>query len=452
VGLESVDCKVLAEASALEKDDTIWLGALLPATGPDADDFGRVETHAVDLARRDFDQVMSGIADQRTGDGARRFGVLACDDAVDPSRAASHLIDDVGVPAIIGFKSGVELMDLTTRILLPKQVLAVATLSTNPLVTRIPQGDPRLIWRTTYDASASASAIAAYVRDVVSAEVGKGRLRVALVRSKGTMGAAYADAVYRALRLEGKTVAESPESFRELSFDADNAEMAAQYAPIADELVSFKPHVVLFSGGRPLVQNAFVSLEARWPKTEPMRPRYASFSLIGSHLLEFVAGDASRRRRVFGAWPVSGSEANARFVARYREVFPEDNVTRTTAPSSTYDAFYLLAFGAYAVPRGEPITGPSLARAFTRLLPPGRSVEVGLTGIFDAYGELEAGRNVDLVGATGGMDFDPATGEADVDQAIMCVGTDASGHPAGVESGLVYSASRHALVGKMSCP
>ena len=452
--LESTDCRVLADPRAIEKDDTVWFGAMLPATGPDADAFGRVESHALDLARRDFEEIMSPTADQRADDQARRFGVIACDDAVDPARAAAHLVDDIGVPAIVGFRSGVELMELSGRLLNPKGVLSVATLSTNPLVTQVPQGrgGARLVWRTTYNASRTASAVSAFVSDVVAKELGVDPLRVALIRPKNAMGAAYSDAVHRTLRSNGKSVSEDAGNFRDLSFDGDSDDNE-QYARIVDQLLTFLPHVILFSGGRPVVLNTFPPLEEGWPKTSAKRPSYVNFALIGANLLEFVGTDASRRHRVFGVWPVSTTEANTRFVARYREIFPEDNVARTNAPSTTYDSFYLLAYATYAVPPGEPVTGAVLSRAFARLVPPGRKVEVGLGGIFDAYGELTAGRNVDLVGATGPLDFDLATGEAEVDQAIMCVSFDAAGRAAsGVESGLVYSAVAHKLAGKMKCP
>ena len=177
--------------------------------------------------------------------------------------------------------------------------------------------------------------------------------------------------------------------------------------------------------------------------------------MIGDALLELVRKDASLRRRIFGVAPVATTAANMRFVARFREVFPDAFVSATNGPNTTYDAFYLLAFASYAVPPNEPITGPTLARSLAKLQPPGPKIEAGLGGIFDAYQELSAGRTIDFVGATGNMDFDLATGEPSFDQAILCVATDPTGKAIdGVESGLVYSAAQHALLGGpgMSCP
>jgi hypothetical protein len=79
----------------------VWFGTLFPRTGPDAAAFGERETHAVELARRDFTQIMSGASAPGTLERARPFDLVACDDAADPRRAANHLMD-VGVPAVIG--------------------------------------------------------------------------------------------------------------------------------------------------------------------------------------------------------------------------------------------------------------------------------------------------------------------------------------------------------------
>jgi ABC-type branched-subunit amino acid transport system substrate-binding protein/tRNA A-37 threonylcarbamoyl transferase component Bud32 len=455
VALESPDCRVLADPGALAKDDTVWLGAMFPQTGPDADEFGRIESHGVDVARRDFDQVMSSTDDQRGDDAARRFGVVLCDDAADPARAAKHLVDDVGVPAILGFKSGMELIELAGRTFIPKGVLSVATLSTNPLVTHVPQaaGEPRLVWRTTYDGASTAYALAAFATETIAPTLHE-PLRVALIRPQDAMGAAHADAMAAALRQHDPQLAGDPSRFADVTYDSARADDPAESAHVVDRLLALRPHVVLFAGVHAVVDHALAPLEARWPASAP-RPVYATFAVFGTYFHDFITADPSRRKRLFGVWPASSTQAGARFVTRYREVYPDDGVTSpTSAPLTTYDAFYVLAYASFAIPRGELVTGANLARAIPKLLPSGRTVDVGLAGIFDAYADLSQGKNVDLVGATGPMDFDPTTGEAPLDQAILCAAPNAPDGdvtPA-VESGLVYAAATGHLHGKMKCP
>ena len=107
------------------------------------------------------------------------------------------------------------------------------------------------------------------------------------------------------------------------------------------------------------------------------------------------------------ATPPTATPTNAKFTMRYNEVF-SPKVTMATSPASPYDAYYLLAYAAVAAGDG-PLDGPSLSRAIPRLLPPGDPLDVGSTGIFTAAAALRAGKNVDLAGAYGRLDFDVAT-------------------------------------------
>ncbi len=460
VPLASVDCHVLADERALVDDDTVWLGALLPQTGPTGDEFGLREARAADLARRDFDAAMLARALEKTGDSARPLGLVSCDDAADSKRAAAHLVDDVGVPAVLGFKSGIELTELATTSFLPKHVLSMVTMSTNPLVTHVPQplGAPRLIFRTTYRADGTAQALAAFVTASIEKALGRAA-RVALIREKNGLGASIADDIVRLLRLEGANVADGKMAgrYRELTLEGTSPD-PPRYAEIVSELLTFQPDVILLMAEGAAVEGLVPPLEAQWSKLSPPRlaatkPRYASIATIGQTFLQVIGRDESLRRRVFGVAPASGTAVNARFVAHFHETFPSDVVTETNAPNSTYDAYYALAYATYAVAPETPITGDVLSRSLARLLPPGRSIEVGQAGIVEAYDELVAGGNVDVVGATGSMDFDLQTGETAMDQAILCVAADGSGLATdGVESGLVYSATEHRLLGQLHCP
>jgi serine/threonine protein kinase len=101
----------------------------------------------------------------------------------------------------------------------------------------------------------------------------------------------------------------------------------------------------------------------------------------------------------------------------------------------------------------ERITGPALARALPRLLPPGEPIDVGPGGIFQAFSLLGSGKGIDLVGTTTTLDFDLATGDAPADFAVFCYapGRD-GGPPASVESGLVYRARLRRFEGALRCP
>ena len=86
-------------------------------------------------------------------------------------------------------------------------------------------------------------------------------------------------------------------------------------------------------------------------------------------------------------------------------------------------------------------------------MPPGKSIDVGPTGIFDAYTTLRGGGRVDLNGAFGSLDFDLDTGEVPFKHAIECVGVNDEGRADhSVESGIVYASDTDRLEGTMRCP
>ena len=75
---------------------------------------------------------------------------------------------------------------------------------------------------------------------------------------------------------------------------------------------------------------------------------------------------------------------------------------------------------------------------------------VGPAGIFEAFSALRAGKKIDLEGAFGPLNFDLATGEVAVDQAILCFGSGESAEMR--ESGLIYDPRTKSLRGKLDCP
>lgn len=453
VPLRSPDCEPLADERALASDATVWIGALFRRTGASTT-WGSRERNAVELARRDFTQRMGAASTSGSTERARPFGVIVCDDGADYRRAAAHLVE-VGVPAVIGMSTVDEAIQLTSSVFVPNRILAFASLVGNPAVTRVPQpeGVPRLVWRTTDSAYESASAIAAWIETRLEPGLRTpGRpVRLAVIRPSNTTADTLGRVLVDKLRFNGTAALDDRLSYRELTLVADAPRDDPSYARVVHELLVYAPAIIVYIAPESIVESVFAPLEAQWP-AGTQRPIYISQSYLSPELLAFV--DASRERipRFFGTTSRPSTAANIRFVTHYNDAFPEQPVTLTIDPKSSYDAFYLIAYATYAIPDGEPVTGERLAGAMNRLLPPGTPISPGLDGIFDAYAVLRRGGSIDFTGAAGNLDFDPATGESSFEHSILCVGLDPAGKLDGVESGLVYSAITHQLEGRMDCP
>ena len=450
VPITSDDCTPMFEPQDLVSEDTVWLGAMFPMKGQAPVDVGPMHLHGADFARREIAQATRSLDGVNASMRVRRIALVGCDDTADPMRAAKHLVNDVGVPAILGFGSGQEIVDVAGAFLIERGVVSVASLTSSPLITRLPQPQerPRMVWRTTYSLDLVAEAIGKMIEDVLEPAAKVPTTRIALARLDMAAPLSFAEALYRHLRFNGKGAQANGTNYREVTLPT-GAIPIEQIAPLADRIAEGAPTFVVLLGPTATVLPLMEAVErhALRPK-----PTYVVALESATVLSSFFARDPERRRRLYTVDSVSDSLGNGRFVIRYNEQHAE-KVTITNNPGASYDAFYLLADAVFAAGR-DPITGRALANAFARLVVPGHAIEVGPPQVLEAISELSSGRSLDLDGVTGGLDFDLATGEPPSDIELLCAGIDANGRPSGedVPSGVVYRAATRTIEGALRCP
>jgi hypothetical protein len=455
VAVESQDCTAKYEPGDLASDDTVWLGAMLPTKGPLAADYGAMNVEGIDFARKEIADATSVLSGAGATNRVRRIALVACDDSQDPMRAAKHLVDDVGVPAILGFGTGQELVEVAEKLLLSRDVLAVATLSSNPVITTLQQPSTeaaRLVWRTTFNFRGLAEGTAHLVGDVLEPRVGPpGAARVVLLRDDSVSGIAFADTFYRKLVLNGKPALDSEHEYAEIVLKG-GAPDAGAIAAAVDRVVAARPTIVVLLAAPDAESPLMQGVEARIHATGARAPTYVLVNDSTARFASFIDGD-DRRRRVLAVLSPSNSSPNARFVIRYNQARATP-VTRMDNPSPSYDAFYLTAYGVFALGAGEPVSGTAIARGFARLVPPGKPLEVGPTNVLEALAILRGGGRFDLEGAASGLDFDLVTGEAPSDFTLLCAAPGKSGTAAAedVETGVVYRAKTQRTEGVFRCP
>jgi ABC-type branched-subunit amino acid transport system substrate-binding protein len=470
VPMASEDCTPDFEADDLRSDDTVWLGALLPLHGPPADSVGRVNLEAIRFARREIARATGGLTGTAASLRVPRLALVVCDDSIDPMRAARHLIEDVGVPAILGFGSGREVEELAGSLLIQHQVLTMASLTSSPLITRIPQAAdlPRMVWRTTYSIHAVADAAAAFLHDVLepralAPSAGARPTRVTLARVDSGLGLWFSEELYRKLTFNDKLAVDNGPLYQEVTFGQDAS--AEELGRVSERIARTSPTFVVLIGPTPLTVALAKGVEEQIEQrsgASSTRPTYLVAEESTDEFAPMIEGRVDRRRRVFAVGDVSSATPNARFVIRFNET-AEHPVTRAKNPATSYDAYYVLAYavfslagGAGAPPTngtGQPATGPAIARAIGRLVPPGAPVETGTTDLFGALTTLSRGGQIDLRGASGSLDFDLATGEAASDLALHCAALDRdTGAVQDVESGVVFRAGASRAEGVLRCP
>jgi hypothetical protein len=445
--LLTAECtQFLAEKGDVANDATIWIGFMIPEHGSDGSRVVPETVNTLDLARRDFVGISDGIPAAVAGGSPRPLAILLCDDFDDSAKPAHHLVDDLGVPAVIGFGRTKAVMDLVPSLFNPRRTLAIVALDTSPILTSIPRAadGTRFMWRVTSDVEVSARTAAAFAERDVRPSLPPGEtLRVAVARTDNPGMLAVADSLVSLLRQRtgaditmARVDPEHP--------DEDEKKVASQ-------VLSSLPHlVVLVGGGNAWVGNVILQVEREWPRGKP-RPRYVTFSTgVFPQVQALATASPEARARILAIDSVAHLPANVSLALHYSETFTPLTPENTYGP--VYDAVYLLAYATIAVGDG-PVTGESLSRALARLQPPGVPIEVGPTSILAAANALRAGKNVDLAGTTTTLDLDPATGDPTSDAEIYCLRATADRRavePRG--SGVIFDAKTQKLTGRLDCP
>lgn len=455
--LKSEDCQtIFQEPGALDRDDAVLLGMMFPMSGENAAS-EKSRINAVELARRHIHKSASGLPGVGGGP-SRPLVLLACDDAKDPVRAANHLAKDLRVPAIVGPAFSGVTTTVAKEVTIPAGTLVISPSATSPTLTDL--ADNGLVWRTAPSDVIQSLAMVQVVGTKLEPEVrtalsltASDKIRVAVVHKGDAYGTGLATALFKTLKFNGATAAANADDYKQLDYGDPQktaaADQAATYKKTVDAIVAFKPHILVTIGTTEAVSEIFAKVEAGW--TDPVRPRHlVSDGLQVPEMLAQVGTNDQLRRRVLGTIPgVPGANYEG-FKVAFDGAFPDTPADSYSA--GAYDATLLLGFAIASV-GNKPLTGALINEGLKRTIPGPKAVLVNadVNEINKGFTAM-AGDGIDFNGASGPLDFDPATGEAPADIQIWCLKA-ASGKPfAFSPSGLVFGAKTNALDGTFACP
>ncbi len=383
----------------------LTLGTLLPLSGGLAGE-GPAMENGVRLA---VDEI-----NEAGGIGGRLLRVLACDSGTNPDiaeRAAQHLVDVAGVPAIIGPGSSTEVIETFRRVTLEAGTLLISPSATSPAISTL--DDDGLVWRTVPSDALQGDVIAGFLAD-------RGHARVFVVNRDDAYGNGLASVV-RARFCRTQACAES---FRSRAYPADDLSAAQRDAQLAivGEVEAFAPDAVVLIGYAP-DGLTFLNLAAGkgWPfvlseglRTDSLVTGIRDPSAPDALLVPGV-GDPSLLCDVVGTYPSYPREtAWEAFKDRYAQLTGGE--VPGTYSVHAYDATYALAL-ATAAASGAGVRSPrgrDLAEGLARLSRGDAVFPGGSPGAFgDGVRKLgfDALANIDLQGLSGPLDFD-RNGEA----------------------------------------
>lgn len=465
VSLLSQDCTtVLGDPEDVADDNALIFGTLLPVVGT-SQSSGLPTQHAVELARRDFKKTLSGLPPAKTGGPRRPLVFVACNDSEDARRAARHLVDDVGVPAIIGPRFSGRTKDVALDVTVPGNVLLISPAATSPSLSELQ--DDGLVWRTappdTLQAVAMKDQVMALeqqIRQKLGMAAGD-KVKLAISHKGDSYGVGLADALQDTLMLNGALVTDQANRDYFLTSNYGDPSTSAHpedgYAASVTQVLGKEPHIIILVGLEEVVDSVFANIEVQWPTALAYKPEYLlSDGCRKPQLLTQIANKDELRKRVRATVPGTDNANFQKFVNAYRG---ESTLTSGTDPevigvAGAYDSVYLLAYAVVTL-GSQPITGSNLAQGLRRLVPPGQPIDVGSAKISSAITTLTAAgsNNIDFSGASGPLNFDLEKGEAPSDIQVWCVINNQSGVASGFSNtGRFFNASNNVMEGVFSCP
>ncbi len=444
-------------------ENAFFFGSILPNEAYDK--IGPVIENAIRLALDDFRKV-NGLP-ATTGTGKRPMVLIGCNDGPNGDKAkeaAGHLIDTLGIQAILGYAFSGTTIELATDVTVPKSVLLFSPTATSNDITQLDDND--LVWRAAPRDSFQAAALSDYVPEVEARVRGMypmveaNKLKVAIVHNNDSYGIGLADELQGLLKFNGnKGALSQPDFYKRFDYGDPGAPDLAVIAKIN----AFQPHVVFVFGFNEGVDPILTSVEKAWVlPADAHRPHWV-FSDAGlvSDLWNKAITSDEMRTRVTGSTPGVLKDNWAPY-ATFLQQWDTSAYSMggtvsadTLGPAGAYDITYMFAYSAVLVGQSPP-TAPNLVKLGLRRMVPGENIPkviVSRATITDTFSKLQAGLAIDIQGTSGPLDFDVGSdkkyGEAASDIQIWCGPKGTGGKVAGpaFNAGRYYSATESKMAG-----
>lgn len=356
------------------QDEPLKIGTLFPITG-DLSDFGPAFWNAAELAVNQINEA--------GGVNGQPVELLRGDTATSPQQAvteATRLIDIEGVSALVGPAGSGEALPVAESVAGPAGVPVISPSATSPALTVA--NDNGVFFRTTISDAAQGVVLA-------DLAIEAGYQTACVLFLNNAYGQGLNDAFAERFTAEGGTVtAQVPHEQEQASYAS---ELATCTADDPDVLVAI---------GYPESAGVFLRelLEAGDPPALLLSDGIRSEELFAELGWESFAGTVGTSA---GA---AESEESTAFVTAYEEAYgPMASVPYLR---EVYDAVYLIAAAAQLAGANDAASVAAGLQAVASA--PGTQFSGGVEGWQAAVAALEAGEDIDYVGASGPVDLDDA--------------------------------------------
>ncbi len=429
-----------------QDDNAIVLGSVLSLKGTNASS-GQSELNSALLALDDFTNTVVGLPNGANGK-PRPLVLVECDDSADnatATRSASHLVNDVGVPAILGPDSSGLVTAVINSVTIPAKVLLISPAATSATLS----GISPYFWRTSPSDNIQAVPIRLSVGEIATA-ANLNPIKLAILYKNDSYGTGLFTAVTSTLQINGAPVGapSNAANFKPVQYAADGSDLASAVT----QVVGFVPNLIALFGTNEVISSGLDAIETSWPggTTPPPRPYYLiSDGGEVQELLDEIKANSGVRTRTRGTVPGTNNPLFQAFNLKYQGKYgsPAD----VFGMAGSYDSIYLLAYAIDSL-GGAAVDGTGISTGMTKMVGGTTNIDVGTAGIQAAFTTLGSGAAININGASGPLDFDVNLHEAPSDIDVWCVTIDGQGNPAFKSSGRSYDSQTGSMVGTYSCP
>jgi branched-chain amino acid transport system substrate-binding protein len=410
-----------------QHENAVYFGAFLdvPATSP----LSQMSTLNVRLAVDEFNGSVGGLPGGPLGKLRPLVAVVCRNDQTLIEDGAVHLIQDLGVPAVLSHLPSEQNKRFFADHAIAKQMLVMNPgFADNTLTSLSTEG---LFWHVIGDIRDVGAAYIPLIARIESYLASTEPLRVAMLVSNRYAEESIADTITPKLTFNGKSVTGNGSNFFTASVTALADDPNADYAPVVSSLLAFRPHVVIAITREEFVSKILPAVEGGWTSAAPNqnRPFYVLPTALSGNLdlLNYVAIDSykntseAKRTRIVGVAPASAEDLTLydQFMVRFRTANPY--FQNPGGFENFYDAAYLLANAMFAAGSVAKLSGPDIARGMQRIIAGNVSIDVGPMAIADGFSALAAGGNIRINGTMGPADFDPGTGSRRGNGSVYCI-------------------------------
>lgn len=415
VELLTSECQEIVWPS--DRDNVVFIGSIMP-TGQPFTNLVQPLENAVQLAIEDFNE-------ETTLQGDRRVAWIRCDDTagIDASTAAAtHLVEEVGVAAIVGPIFSETALSIANAVTIPGGTFLISPTASAMSLASLDDDD--LVWRTIPGDVYQSNAIVDRFRDLDMA----GGVDNLLILAKDD---AYGNGVLAAILtdLEADLPSVTQDTYPNPTMFASQDELLAAYGAVLAGVSGDGPFShVLFIGTSEIQVLLYSYLSVLWdgmPQNMPLftvthgavpeMERFINDIGVLPNTDPLIPAKPLIEANLEGTSPVVLNPVNFNaFSIRYRIRFNDEEPLTSSALS--YDATLATLFAMCTVPADDPIDGPAIAAAMPRLVDGGGTF-VSFSGsdlsfISDARNTLVVdGGSVDLQGVSGELQWDLETGD-----------------------------------------